>query len=250
MTTQNLNYNIDIVVISCDDYYDVWPLFFENFFKNWKDCPLDIHLISNNKTYDHKKIININVGKDVSWSDNLWKGLKSIKKDYVMLFVDDLLINEIVCDNYFNKISNWINSNKPNYLRLHISFKPNYFDNFVGILPNKSPYKVSLMPSIWNKNFLKRILNIGESAWDFEIKGSERAFNYNGFFSLYDNFFDYNNLIIKGKWQRSITKRLNIKDLSRPVMSLREQFLYNLMVYRSKIFNLLPNDIKIKLKRL
>ena len=250
MISQNLDYDIDIAVISCDNYSDVWPLFFDNLFKNWEDCPLDIHLISNKKTYNHKKIININVGEDVSWSNNLIKGLESLKKDYVMLFVDDLIINKIISVNYFNKISNWVNSNKPNYLRLHISFKPNYYDDFIGILPKKSPYKASLMPSIWNKNFLKKILKSRESAWDFEIKGSKRAFNYNGFFSLYDNFIHYNNSIIKGKWQRSMVKKLKINNSSRQTMNPTEQFLYNMMVYRSKIFNLFPNNFKLKLKNL
>ncbi len=250
MISQNLDYDIDIAVISCDNYSDVWPLFFDNLFKNWEDCPLDIHLISNKKTYNHKKIININVGEDVSWSNNLIKGLESLKKDYVMLFVDDLIINKIISVNYFNKISNWVNSNKPNYLRLHISFKPNYYDDFIGILPKKSPYKASLMPSIWKKNFLKKILKSRESAWDFEIKGSKRAFNYNGFFSLYDNFIHYNNSIIKGKWQRSMVKKLKINNSSRQTMNPREQFLYNMMVYRSKIFNLFPNNVKLKLKNL
>ena len=250
LISQNLNYNIDIAVISCDNYSDVWPFFFDNLFKNWEDCPLQIHLISNKKTYNHKKIINVNIGEDVSWSDNLRKGLKSLKKEYVMLFIDDLIVDKIISVNYFNKISKWINYNKPNYLRLHISFKPNYYDNFVGTLPKKSPYKVSLMPSIWNKNFLKTILRTGESAWDFEIKGTKRAFNFNGFFSLNKNFIHYNNSIIKGKWQRSTIKNLKIKNSHRLVMSPREQFLYNLMVYRSKIFNLLPNNIKLKLKKL
>ena len=31
---------------------------FDNLLKNWEDCPLQIHLISNKKTYNHKKIIN------------------------------------------------------------------------------------------------------------------------------------------------------------------------------------------------
>ena len=84
MISQNLKYDIDIAVISCDNYSDVWPHFFDNLFKNWEDCPLDIYLISNKKKYNNKKIININVGEDVSWSDNLRKGLKSLKKEYVM----------------------------------------------------------------------------------------------------------------------------------------------------------------------
>ena len=37
------------------------------------------------------------------------------------------------------------------------------------------------MPSIWNKNFLFNSLKENESAWDFEIEGTKRAFNSEGF---------------------------------------------------------------------
>ena len=74
MTKQNLSYDIDIAVVSCDNYSDVWPYFFKSFFKNWDNCPLNVYLISNKKKYNHEKVKNINVGEDISWYDNLKKG--------------------------------------------------------------------------------------------------------------------------------------------------------------------------------
>ena len=116
-------------------------------------------------------------------------------------------------------------------------------------LPEISPYKVSLMPSIWNRNFLSKMLNKEESAWEFEINGSKRAFNYNKFFSTYNQFISYDNSIIKGKWQRHIAGKLKINRNLRPVMSLSEQYVYNLKVFRSALFNSLPNSLKLKLKK-
>ena len=113
----------------------------------------------------------------------------------------------------------------------------------------KAPYKISLMPSIWNKTFLYNILDDNESAWDFEVKGTKRAFNIEGFFSLYKNFIFYDNSIIKGKWQRSMIGKLKMRKISRPIMKITEQFNYDLKVFRSKLFNFLPNFIKLKLKR-
>ena len=40
---------IGIVVPSCDKYSDLWPYFFNNFYKYWYNCPLNIYLISNEK---------------------------------------------------------------------------------------------------------------------------------------------------------------------------------------------------------
>ena len=250
MIHNNLDTNIDIVVISCDNYSDVWPHFFTNFFKNWEDCPLEIYLISNKKTFNHEKVKNINIGEDISWSANLKKGIKILKKEYVILLIDDLIINKTISKDYFNKISNWLKFNNPNYLRLHISFKPDYYDSLIGTLPKKSPYKISLMPSIWNRSFLSKILKSGESAWEFEIKGSKRAYSYDKFFSTHDQFISYENSIIKGKWQRHIARKLKINKNLRPVMSLNEQYVYNFKVLRSVLFNILPNSLKIKIKKI
>ena len=40
------------------------------------------------------------------------------------------------------------------------------------------------MPSIWRKETLEKLLRKGESAWDFESKGSLRAYDNNNFFQL------------------------------------------------------------------
>ena len=87
------------------------------------NCPFDIHLISNKKIYNHEKVKNINVGIDKSWSENLKKGLKSIKKEYIILFIDDLIINQKICSNYLKRILSWVEIKSPNYVRLHTSNK-------------------------------------------------------------------------------------------------------------------------------
>ena len=250
MDLHNYKSKISIVVPSCDKYSDLWPFFFKNFYKYWHNCPLDIYLISNVKEYNYQNIITLKTGEDISWSANLKKGLSRIKNQYIILVLDDLILNRKISNESFNKIFNWVALNEPNCLRLHISSKPIRFDNFVGKLPLKSPYKISLMPSVWKRNFLYNSLRADESAWEFEIEGTKRSLNSEGFFSLYKSFIYYDNSIIRGKWQRPIVKKFNIKNISRPIMGIREQFIYNFIVYRSKIFNLLPNFIKLKFKKL
>ena len=247
---QIIENNIGVIVVSCDKYSDVWPYFFENFFSFWESCPFNIYLLNNKETYKKNNIINLSIGKDISWSSNLKKGLKKINKEYVILILDDLIINRKISIGKFYQIIEWVNNNSPNHLRLHISTKPKFYDRLVGKLPMKSPYKVSLMPAIWNRNFLLNILNDNESAWDFEVNGTKRVLNSKGFFSLYKSFIFYDNSIVKSKWQRKMIDKLNIKRNSRPVMLINEQFIYNLKVLRSKVFNFLPNYLRIKLKKI
>ena len=57
-------------------------------------------MISNKIFFTHKDVKNILVGKDISWSDNLIKGLKSIEKDYVLLMIDDLILNKKISNKF------------------------------------------------------------------------------------------------------------------------------------------------------
>ena len=247
------NHNLDILVVSCDVYSDVWHVFFKSFHKQWTNCPLKINLLSNKKSYNSRNVNTIKVGEDISWSDNLLRGIQDLKNDYILVLFEDLLFNNKISNNYFNKISNWINENDPNYLRLCISHKPIYFDELIGLIPKITPYKTSTMPSIWKKSVLKDLLKEGESAWDFERNGSKRAYKYDGFYAVYNDFITYNNAIIKGKWRRSIVNKnnnydLNNKDLSRQIMTLREECEYSFRKLRSVLFNKLPNSIRVYLR--
>ena len=182
------------------------------------------------------------------------KGLTRLKKDYVLIILEDILIKNNVSLNLFCQISNWINDNQPNYLRLTNSYKPKKHDSIVGKLPGKTPYKTSTMPCIWKRSILREILKRGESAWDFEIKGSKRAYEHDGFYAVYKDLIRYNNGVIKGKWRKSILKEgneygLNINTISRPVMTTFEELVYSLREYRSILFNRLPNNLRRVLKR-
>jgi len=241
------NYNIDLLVISCDNYSDVWDIFFSELFKFWVDCPINIYLLSNFKSFDHSRIKSIKVGEDKSWSDNLLIGLDHLEKDYVLIIIEDLLIRKNISLRYFNKISKWIDKNKPNYLRLTNSHNLSPYDSLVWKIPDKTPYKTSIMPCIWKRDTLKELLRSGESAWDFEVKGTIRAYTYPNFYSLNIDFINYYNSIIKGKWRRAILKyETGKKSLSRPIMSYYEEIVYLTKIVKSKFFNILP----IKLKRL
>ena len=250
----NQKHNIDLLVVSCDAYSDLWGVFFTQFFKSWENCPLDIYLLTNQKAFNAPNVKTLKIGPDTSWSDNLLKGLTRLKKDYVLIILEDILIKNNVSLNFFCQISNWINDNQPNYLRLTNSHKPKKHDSLVGKLPDKTPYKTSTMPCIWKRSTLREILKKGESAWDFEIKGSKRAFEHDGFYAVYKDLIRYNNGVIKGKWRKSILKEgneygLNINTISRPVMTTVEELVYSLRKYRSILFNRLPNKFRRVLKR-
>ena len=77
-------HNLDILVISCDAYSDVWDIFFKSFHKQWVDCPIKLYLLTNNKSYNSHHANTIKVGEDISWSDNLLRAIKHLNNDYVL----------------------------------------------------------------------------------------------------------------------------------------------------------------------
>ena len=103
MTIKSLqNKKIGLLVVSCDNYSDLWDPFFQFFSSSWGDCPFRIHLLTNHLDYksNHLDLEVIKVGADESWSDNLIKGLECMEEyDYVLLFLEDMLLNRKVDNN-------------------------------------------------------------------------------------------------------------------------------------------------------
>jgi len=79
-----------VLVVSCDNYSDLWEPFFELFWRFWPDCPFNVYLLSNKINADIPRVKNLLVGDDISWSDNLRKGISQLKEKYILLFIEDL----------------------------------------------------------------------------------------------------------------------------------------------------------------
>ena len=51
-----------VLILSCDKYADIWTTFFAFFFKYWPDCPFTIYLASNEKQFEHDRVVTIRKG--------------------------------------------------------------------------------------------------------------------------------------------------------------------------------------------
>ena len=88
----NLTKRVAVVVISCDKFSDLWNSYFKLFWQNWDDCPFQVYLLSNKLKFEHSKVFSIQVGEDISWSDNLRSLLGNIKEEIVLLLLEDAFI--------------------------------------------------------------------------------------------------------------------------------------------------------------
>jgi len=244
---------IGVIIISCDKFKDTWSVVSESFDRHFPYSLFNVYLLSNHLEFKHNLINNIRVGDDLSWSENLKKALKTIPESHVLLWLDDVFLSDTINQNQIFKIFSFMEKWDPNYLRLSTSLSPSYWlDSDFGVIKsNALYYRSSIFASIWKKNVLIDLLVDGESAWDFEIFGSDRTKTYEGFYSIKHDIFNYIHGIEKGFWIREAAVKL--KELGykldftyRPLMSNKNQ---NIVFRYSKLKKLLLRITPAKFRK-
>ena len=256
MINNKYSSKIGLLVISCDNFSDLWSPFFKFFNESWPDCPYKVHLLSNK--LDFKSNLNvevIKVGEDNSWSDNIIIALNQMQEfDYVFLLLEDMLLNRKVDNKKIDNLFSNFFELDGNFLSLLNEPKPtSYFNKNFGLLDPVSLYRATATATLWKKEVLQTLLVSGESAWSFEKNGSRRSDEFPNFFSVYKDEIKWINGVIKNKWTYAAIKELkkrniNIDYSKRSKISLSTtvwQKFYGII--RSVIFKIIPNKFHRKL---
>jgi hypothetical protein len=226
-----VNKKIAVLIITCDNYSDLWEPCIKMFNKFWPECPYDKYIMSNNKSIELGDFKNIMVGEDQSWSHGLKLALEILRSDYDYVFtlLEDYyfiekLDNEYICEmfNHFTNINgNFLSLFKLPSKLLHCG------NDFFGELENNIPYRQSCVFTVWKINTLYKILDERENAWDFEKIAVKRGFAFSGFYGSYKNF-QVINVLIRGKLYRKDYFMLKniLPDIiiNRPIFSRIENF--------------------------
>lgn len=240
---------VAILVASYDKSADLWDPLFEMLERNWPGCPFPAYLVCNTAEYSRSGVRTVAVGPDSSWSDTLLAALKRVQEEYVLLWIDDHFVSKSVDSDRVIAAVGSFQAAGGNYLRLQALPKPDAaFNDLFGIVRPRSIYRTSTVASLWRKSILAELLMPGESAWEFETKGSVRSDRYDGFFSVWRDCFQIENLLIKGKiWRRSrhciehnLGRTLRIR---RPVMTRVEESTLALKVMGNRALLRLPRRL-------
>src|ERR1700712_4408185 len=78
-----------LLVISCDNYRDLWKPFFNLLWRNWPDNPFPVYLGSIRSEYPDPRVTTLTAGEDISWSRNLRWFLEQLQTEYVLTLFDD-----------------------------------------------------------------------------------------------------------------------------------------------------------------
>lgn len=238
--------NIAILIVSCDNYADLWEPFFTLFNRFWSDCPFSVYLVSNHKQYSSSRVMTITVGEDISWSDNLKRALELIPEEFVLLWIDDLFLLKPVASDRLMNICTAFQQVNGNYIRLNPTINADVpFNELFGLVSPGTIYRCSTVLSLWRKSVLDNLVNTGESAWDFEIFGTVRSDKYDGFYATHTAIFPVENGVIKGKWRNRVYKSIsalcpNANLTRRNRMNLLEEICLLAKTVRSRVLNLLP----------
>jgi hypothetical protein len=137
------------------------------------------------------------------------RALEEVDEEFVLLFLEDLILEQPVSTKRVAHLFNWLKGASGNCLRMNPSPPPDGACNeLVGIARKGGLYRASTVMTLWRKSVLSALLRDDESAWEFEIRGSERSDEFVGFYAAHDKTFSFINTIARGKWGRRALRRV------------------------------------------
>jgi len=156
-----------VVVTTWNKYRWLMPTFLHFYDRNWPNNPYLTSFTSG----------------AAPWLDGVIDHLESIEDDQVLLLMDDYILNAPVNT---GMVAQAVNMCAGDVGCVQLSARedachPYFFD--CGIegfkeYPLDKPYSVTLQAGVWQREFLLRIMQRGETAWDVELKGSTRVSEY------------------------------------------------------------------------
>ena len=171
-----------IVVLTCDKFNFIINHFWHFFVKNFPDNPYPVDFVT-----EHTKI---NIGDnqyyygDIPWSTRLHNYLTAIDDERIAILLDDYILTQNVDLPLFEKCVVTCRNNDVGVIQLLPYGKPygccreDYLDDF-KIYPFDSPRSVGMQATIWDVEYLLKVLVPGQSIWKAEHIGWNRMKNLN-----------------------------------------------------------------------
>jgi hypothetical protein len=193
--------DIAVIILSCDKFKVTWKPCIDHFFNVWPACPFPVYLLNNFIESDDKRVINLLVGDDITWSETLKKALLKIPQNRVFFIFDDSFIAKIDLNRVMLVFKTAIDNDLTS-----VALKRNPFgrgvkyNDYIYRLNSNTKYRNSLFLNLIKKKCLFELLKPDENAWEFEKKGNNRSKKFD-FYSVYEpNLTIYHHGIVKGKW--------------------------------------------------
>lgn len=167
-----------VLVPSCDAYADVWPLFLYALKTYWDDRPYRLFFGTNECTHVDESVVTLRSSAGLVWSDRVRDYLLQIEDEYVILMLEDFILRRPVKTSAITSAVQFCLEHRLDCLRLVPRPPPAVTKgngNTFGEVYSGEPYRISTQAAVWRREFLLELLRSGESIWQFEISGTQRA---------------------------------------------------------------------------
>ena len=209
-----INENLTLLIMSCDNFSDLWDGQISQLKKFWKDHPKEIILVSDKKSskkYDNIKIIAPD--KEMEWSERLNWALNKIRTDYVFFTLDDYFLINNVKNDIINQYIELMEKDGYDYITLkkrRKKYTENSIKNYYklrNISPNGS-YAINLYASLWRKDFLNYCSLKNKNAWQLEVSLKNSGVKYKAKCAICmdDDVYPILDVVRKGKLLRNAAK--------------------------------------------
>jgi hypothetical protein len=153
-----------ILVPSCDAYADLWPPFFELFWRFWPDCPFPVFLGANQKTFVHPRVTMIHAGHGNNWTNRVREQITSLDYRYVMMILEDFFWRAPTPTGQIVDCLVALDTLRGHMMRLTNRPPPDRrVDGYslFGSIDAGAPYRLSTQVAIWRRETLLRLMQEG-----------------------------------------------------------------------------------------
>jgi hypothetical protein len=249
-----MNDKIAAVVLTCDKYRDLSPLFEKScsFLREAGiQCYLAEETIANPSPSGSYKDV---VTGENDYSSRLMKVLSKITTPYCLVLLDDYFVDDEKLKTKIEEYLAIIEKDNLDYLKLHrdsiVTHKDRRIRSKQSIMFGKPyrAYDLSFHPSLWKTSSLKASLVKGMNAWQCEPYFAKAA-NEKGFIcALAKNQLSYKEFVFKGRFFRHL-KKIAVRNGYKGDRSKASWLFEAKFKIRVALSDLIPFKIKQAMKR-
>jgi len=255
-----------VLVASCDKYSDMIGPFARLWRRFWPDCPFGTALLTESAPAAGGPGSGafgrtIATGGGLAWCEMLLRALEKIETPYVMLLMDDYLLDAPVDTALVLERLGQAEAAGAANLRLIPNPAPSRgntlpFDGFDGLFRYKprTAYCVSTQAGFWKRGYLAALAEGRKSAWEFERYGSfdPATQSWGPILAARKREFPFVDSVHKGYWEKAGVencRRNGIEpDLSRrPLPPLRARLAE---AAKAAVFSAFPADWIVKIQNI
>lgn len=223
---------LTILVNTCDQYSDIWPLFFAAFNEYWPAC--NYNVVVNTELLSAKLPGNVSVHNfnpsSGAWGLRLRKTLQSINTEYVLALYDDFILEDRVDDAELRELLDRMDEDK-NIAVIYLTklglltkvdrslFPESKIGNKYAQLADTIDYRLNSAPGLWRRDDLLSYTGAQDNPWAWEVFGTYRTFAPRKKFycpsvserDIYSYNYSKGGAIYRGKWVRQVVEDKNNK---------------------------------------